>query len=280
MENLDFKESFLRVGSYDIYKKGATSVNNLRILNTGNKYGCMNTKASCYLEGMTGKERQIEFLKHRALLAIDNDFAFNPYKFYMPSQNKEGKAVELTKDMIDAYEDGWDLDIPGDILVITDKIPGVVAGFPVADCPVVIASDLKNGVTATAHCSAEMIDNYLPKMTIEALQSSYNSKLDDIYVYIGPHAGNSWTYNNWPKWAKEGFWEQSGAITEDNGLYRIDLRKAMLSQLNPESFNTFIINNDDTITNPNYYSNSAARTNKEKDGRHFEGAYYTKVKRL
>ena len=280
MENLEMNERVFRIGSYDIYKKGTASVENLRILNTGNKYGCMNTKPSCYPEGMSLEKRQIEFLKHRALLAIDNDFAFNPYKFYMPSQNGEGKAVELTREMIEACEDGWDLDIPGDILVVTDKTPGVVAGFPVADCPVIIASDLKNGVTATAHCSANMIDNYLPKLTIEALQSDYNSKLDDIYVFIGAHAGNSWTYDTWPKWAKEDFWEKTGAITEKDGIYRINLRVAMLSQLNPEVFDTFIINNDDTITNPNYYSNSAARTDKSKDGRHFEGAYYQKNKRL
>ena len=149
-----------------------------------------------------------------------------------------------------------------------------------ADCPVIIASDLRNGVTATAHCSAEMIDKYLPKMIVEELQSKYNSKLEEIYVYVGAHAGNSWTYDTWPKWAKENFWEKTGAITEKDGIYRINLRVAMLSQLNPEVFDTFIINNDDTITNPNYYSNSAARTDKSKDGRHFEGAYYQKNKRL
>ena len=280
MENLNFNEKVLRIGSYDIYKKGTASVKNLRILNTGNKYGTMTTKPCFYEKGLSFDDRKAIFLERRKMAAADNNYAFDPYKFYMPSQNKEGKAVELTKDMIDAYEDGWDLDIPGDILVVTDKTPGVVAGFPVADCPVIIASDLKNGVTATAHCSADMIDNYLPKMTIEALQSDYNSKLDDIYVYIGAHAGNSWTYDTWPRWAKEDFWEKTGAITEKDGIYRINLRVAMLSQLNPELFETFIINSDDTITNPNYYSNSAARTDKAKDGRHFEGAYYQKTKRL
>ena len=270
-------------GNYKIYKFGTMPTEQLRILETGNKYGCMNTKASCYKEGMSKKEIRAEFLEHRKMAAEDNNYAFDPYKFYMPSQDGKGKAVELTKEMVEAYEDGWDLDIPGDILVITDKIPGVVAGFPVADCPVVIASDLKNGVTATAHCSAAMIDNYLPKMTIESLQSEYDSKLEDIYVYIGAHAGSSWTYDKWPNWAKENFWEETGAITEENGLYRINLRKALLSQLHPEKFETFIVNTTDTRTNPNYYSNSVYNNGegpKEKDGRHFEGAYYQKTKRL
>ena len=279
MENLNNKTK----GNYKIYKFGNMPTEQLRILETGNKYGCMNTKASCYKEGMSKKEIRAEFLEHRKMAAEDNNYAFDPYKFYMPSQDGKGKAVELTKEMVEAYEDGWDLDIPGDILVITDKIPGVVAGFPVADCPVVIASDLKNGVTATAHCSAAMIDNYLPKMTIESLQSEYDSKLEDIYVYIGAHAGSSWTYDKWPNWAKENFWEETGAITEENGLYRINLRKALLSQLHPEKFETFIVNTTDTRTNPNYYSNSVYNNGegpKEKDGRHFEGAYYQKTKRL
>ena len=279
MENLNNKMK----GNYKIYKFGNMPTEQLRILETGNKYGCMNTKVSCYKEGMSKKEIRAEFLEHRKMAAEDNKYAFDPYKFYMPSQDGKGKAVELTKEMVEAYEDGWDLDIPGDILVITNKIPGVVAGFPVADCPVVIASDLKNGVTATAHCSAAMIDNYLPKMTIESLQSEYDSKLEDIYVYIGAHAGSSWTYDKWPNWAKENFWEETGAITEENGLYRINLRKALLSQLHPEKFETFIVNTTDTRTNPNYYSNSVYNNGegpKEKDGRHFEGAYYQKTKRL
>ena len=269
-------------GSCKIYNFGTMPTKQLRIIETGNKYGCMNTEESCYKEGMSKKEIREEFLEHRKMAAKDNKEYFDPYKFYIPSQDGKGKAVELTKDMVEAYEDGWDLDIQGDILVITDKIPGVVAGFPVADCPVVIASDLKNGVTATAHCGVEMIDNYLPKMTIESLQSKYNSKLEDIYVYIGAHAGNSWTYDKWPNWAKESFWEETGAITEENGLYKINLRKALLDQLHPEQFETFIVNTTDTRTNPNYYSHSVYTSEglKEKDGRHFEGAYYQKVKRM
>lgn len=253
------------------------SVNNLRIIDNGKKYGCMNTGKNFYPEGLSLEERKALFLEHRRLASASYNEEFDPKKIYVPKQNKEGKAVELTRAMVEAYEDGWDLDIPGDILIITKDLPGVVAGFPVADCPVLIASDLKNGVTATAHCGAEMIDNYLPKLTIESLQSKYDSKLDDIYVYIGAHAGNNWTYDSMPKWAKESFWEETGAIKEkENGEFEIDLRKALLYQLNPDDFETFIVNNDDTITNPNYYSNSASRNDKSKAGRQFIGAYYKK----
>ena len=56
----------------------------------------------------------------------------------------------------------------------------------------------------------------------------------------------------------------------------MDKGKALLYQLNPEKFETYIVNDDDTITNNNYFSNSAARNNKEKAGRQFTGAYYKK----
>ena len=269
--------------NYEFYKIGKMPVRNLRILNTGNMYGTLTTEATFYKEGMPFDERKAIFLERRKKVAEAKKYAFDPYKFYMPSQNGEGKAVELTREMVEAYEDGWDLDIPSDILIVTNKTPGVVAGFPVADCPVIIASDLRNGVTATAHCSAEMIDKYLPKMIVEELQSKYNSKLEEIYVYVGAHAGNDWTYDKWPFFAKETFWEKTGAIKEENGSYKIDLRKAILNQLNPNDFETFIVNDDNTITNPNYYSNSIynhGKGPKEKNGMHFEGAYYQKVKRL
>lgn len=268
------------VRNLKIYKMGKGSNSDLRIFDDGNRFGNMNTQPKFFPSNMTKEERKEAFLAHRSLASEVYGFEFDPYKFYMPSQNKEGKAVELTKEMVEAYQDGWDLDIPADILVVTDKTPGVVVGFPVADCPVVIASDLKNGITATAHCSAEMIDNYLPKMTIEALQENYNSKLEDIFVYIGAHAGPNWTYDRYPSWAKESFWEETGAIKEENGLYKINLRKALLYQLHKEDYESFIVNDDDTITNPNYYSNSAAVHNPTKAGRHFEGAYYAKVKTL
>lgn len=284
MENLNVRDKILKIGQYDIYKKGTTSFKNLRILNTGNKYGTMTTKACFYEDGMSFDDRKAMFLERRKKAAQDYNYAFNPYKFYIPSQNGEGKAVELTREMVESFKDGWDLDIKADILITTNKILGVVVGFPVADCPVVIASDLKNGVTATAHCSAKMINNYLPIRTVEALQSMYDSKKEDIYIYIGAHAGKDWSYDIYPDFATEHFWEETGAVKqvkEDD--FRINMDNALLYQLHPEDYETYIINTDNTRTNPNYYSNSIYNHGKgkeEKNGMHFEGAYYQKVKRM
>ena len=182
--------------------------------------------------------------------------------------------------MVEAYDDGWKLDIPGDILVVTDKTPGVVAGFPVADCVEIIASDLKQGITATAHCNNKKLNEKLPQRTVEALQSMYNSKLENISIYIGAHAGDSYTYNNWPEWATEEFWKETGAIKEEEkDLFRINHDLALLYMLDPEKFATFIINATDTITSSNHYSNHAynhGKGPKEKEGRNFVGAYYKK----
>lgn len=263
------------------YKLGDLSLNNMGTIDTNRTLGCMNTNSKFYEEGLTKKEIREQFLQHRKNVAAYEGFQFDPKKFFMPSQTKDGSAVELTKEMVESYEDGWDLDIPADILVVTHKTPGVVAGYPVADCPVLIASDLRNGITATAHCGAEMIDRELPRQTIEMMQNKYNSKLDEIYVYIGSHAGSSWTYDSMPKWAtNENLWKDSEAIKQrEDGSYQIDLRKALLYQFEsynfePEKFESFLVNNDDTITNPNYYSNSAARKDPSKAGRQFTGAYY------
>ena len=282
MENLKFNEKVLRIGSYDIYKKGTASVNNLRILNTGNKYGTMTTKSCFYEKGLSFDDRKAIFLERRKMAAADNNYAFDPYKFYIPKQDSKGKAVEITKEMVESYKDGWDLDIEADILITTDKVPGVVTGFPVADCPVIVASDLKNGITATAHCSAKMINNYLPIKTVEALQSMYNSKKEDIFIYVGAHAGKDWTYDRYPDFVTENFWRKTGAVSKvKDDDFRINMDKALLYQLNPEEYETYIINTDNTITNSNYYSNHAyTKGNKEKNGRNFVGAYYQKVKTL
>ncbi len=256
-------------------------MNRVRIIETGKRFGNMNTGKNFF-----GKEnvncptkRRELFLENRKKAA--KHYGFDPYKFYMPSQQKDGSYQVLTEEMVAATQDGWDLDIPADILIVTDRTPNVVVGYPVADCAVVIMSDLKNGMTATAHCAAEFVDRRLPQMTLEALKSEINSKEDDISVYVSACAGNSWVYHRFPSWATDAeIWERSGAIVEDHGMYRIDLRKAILAQLEVNAFHQFLMNPADTITNDHYFSNHAANCGDEtKLGRHFAGAFYQKVRK-
>lgn len=277
--NLEIRRNhFITDGKYAYYKRPETSLAyNYRIVDSTRRYGCMTTVEAFYEKGISETERKAIFLERRRNLSNSYDIGFDPKKFYMPSQTKDGSAIELTEEMIEACEDGWNLSIKSDILVVTHKTPGAVAGYPVADCPVLVATDLKNGITATAYCGAEMTDMELPRKTIEMMENKYNSKKADIAIYIGSHAGPNWTYDSIPKWAKKDFWKEYEIIKQvaDNE-YRIDLRKALLLQLEPAEFDSFIVNNEDTITNKNYYSNSAQGKDPSKAGRQFTDAYYVK----
>ena len=67
----------------------------------------MTTKSCFYEKGLPFDDRKAIFLERRKMAATDNNYAFDTYKFYMPKQNGEGKAVELTREMVEAYKDGW-----------------------------------------------------------------------------------------------------------------------------------------------------------------------------
>lgn len=221
------------------------------------------------------------FLSHR--MAFGKDFDFDGRKMFMADQvNKNGSYFEVTSDYVAANPDGW-TDINEDILIVTDKVPGVVIGHPVADCPVVMMEDVKRGVTAVGHCSAELIDKRMPIMVYEALKSAYDSKDEDIMTYVSACAGNEWTYDKYPGWATDPeIWRD--AIVEKDGLFHIDLRKAIAKQFGKTGLDTdnITFNKDNTITNDNYYSHSVATrlNNSSKFGRHFEGVFYqdTEVK--
>ncbi len=271
----------------------------LNIVDVGKRFGSMNVSSISYdnltvkdkvylLEqygtnildlhdiDLTGPVKREIFDRHRMEMA--HDFGFDDKKMFVANQDKkDGSYFELTKDFVEATSDGWDFDITEDILIITDKVPGVVAGHPIADCPVVMVCDAKKGVTALAHCSAELIDKKMPMMVVDALQRAYDSKDDDLVAYISACAGDGWTYNNYPRWATDRkLWD--GAIREENGVFRIDMRKVLTRELNEAGVSMSSFSNVDTRTNPNYYSNSMASANggndSSKAGRNFSGAFY------
>ncbi len=251
----------------------------VQIIETGKRYGNMNVDPSFFPQDYSKEMCKQAFLENRKKVAAH--YGCNPLKFYIPTQQRDGSYQVLTKEMVQSCEDGWDLFIPADILIVTDKTPEVVAGFSVADCAVVIMADLKNGVTATAHCSAAFIDQHLPQMTLEALKGEYDSQEENIAVYVSACAGPDWTYDCFPNWATDQrFWEEAGAIQEEAGRYRIDIRKAIAAQLDYHKFKRFIINPTDTITSDNFYSNSASSNQVPgKAGRHFAGVFYIKNRR-
>lgn len=246
------------------------------VVDIGKEYGNMNTAAKFYKEGMSAEERKQDFLERRIKLGQDKGFD-GRYMFMADQKNKDGSYRVIDKELVESVDDGWSIDTNEDILMITTETPEVVIGHPVADCPVVMMRDLKKGVTAIGHCSAEMIDKRLPMMIADAMLKEYDCRDEDIYTYVSACAGkDSYAYDKYPTWAKEnGIWKNN--IIEKEKQYYIDLRNAISEQLLERKITKYCMNPADTITDDRYYSNSAAfHGQEEKAGRNFAGAYYKK----
>ena len=246
--------------------------NAVQIIETGNHYGNMNASKDFYPEDWTYEMRWSTFLKRR--MQAGKDGGFDGRRMFMADQeHKRGTWFEITKDYLKSYPEGWS-DIPQDILIVTDKTPGVVIGHPVADCPVVMAYDAHKKALAIGHCSSELIDKRMPMLVIDALEQAHGSRDEDILAYISACAGTTWTYDRYPAWAKdEKVWD--GIITlKEDGLYHINLKKAVLRQLMERKVGGVMMSPIDTITNPEFYSNSAARKDLTKKGRNYAGAFF------
>lgn len=250
----------------------------VRYVETGNKYGNMNTAKAFYPEDYTAEDRKRAFNEHR--LAAASDYGFKPYMTFMASQvNKDGSYKVLDEEYVSQYTDGWDADIDEDILIVTEKTPEIVIGHPVADCPVVMMTDVRNGVSAIGHCSGEMIDKKLPMMIADALVDYCGSNDDEICTFVSACAGPNWTYDSYPKWATDMKMWEKGIYCGEDGLFHIDLRKVIASQLMDRKIITnSVFSKIDTISDPRFYSNAAASPNglnmPEKAGRNFSGLFY------
>lgn len=256
----------------------------VKVVETGKRFGNMNTQARFYPEELSGEERAKIFLERR--MKVGKEYGFDGRKMFMADQlDKCGTYFEITEDYVRANPNGWS-DIREDILIITDKVPGVVIGHAVADCPVVMMEDPINGVAAVAHCSAEMIDKKLPMMLADSLVAAYGSKDEDIITYISACAGDNWTYDSFPNWATDKELWKEAIYADDAGIFHIDMRKVIRKQLKDRYIDLAKVefNMDDTITNPDYYSNSASsiygKNDQSKAGRHFAGLFYPKTKQL
>lgn len=284
---------------------------NLKIFDVGNTFGTMN-HSTIKLSNITSEDRRmiskihglddlddnyvftngdkkIIFMNHR--IALGKEYGFEPSKMFMMDQlDKSGTYHVFDKEYVDANPKGWS-DIREDIGIITKDNPGIVVCHPVADCPVIIMKDEKNGVSAVAHCSAELIDKRLPMLIADALLDYSHTKDEDISVYVSSMAGAGWTYIGMPSWISDAkLWFDTGAITFDSdsvfikGKYvpkiHINLKKALIKQLRQRniSLKNVHFSDVDTITNPNYYSNAASSTSglndPQKFGRNLVGAFY------
>lgn len=252
----------------------------IRIFETGKKEGIISRNKKFYSENLSQDEINKKFLETRISAGKMNNF--DGKKMFQalqktPTNNidyPDGKYIVLL-DKHMKKEDYWYEDLPADILIISNKFPNIVVGNQMADCPIVIAEDRVLGVTALAHCGASYINRYLPVQTIQALQKEYNSKLENIYVYITSCASKeSYIYDCYPKWAtNKEIWENS--IIKINNNYHIDMLNAIINQLKKIGVTNIEYSKEDTVTSEKFYSHSAySKGNESKKGQNFVGFYY------
>ena len=248
-------------------------IGKLRLIETGKLYGNMNTNKAFYSELLSEEDRKRIYLERR--LKVGKDYKFDGHKMFSANQiYRNGSWFEITQDYVDENPNGW-TDIPEDILVISNTLPGVVIGHSAADCPVLMAYDIDKQVAAVGHCSGDLINMKMPKYVIDALRDAYDSKASNIVVYISPCAGPSWSYDRYPDWATDYRVWQDSIERDENGLFRIDLRKAISKQLDEEEVRRIIVSPIDTRTDDRFYSHSAYRQgDKNKFGRNFSGCFF------
>ena len=124
---------------------------------------------------------------------------------------------------------------------------------------------------------ARYINRRLPKQTIEALKKEYNSKMEDIYVYVGSCAKKeSYIYKTYPEWAtNKHIWYE--AIHKEKDGYHIDMIKAIKQQLKEIGIKHLEISPNDTITHKNYYSHAGyTRGKRTENGQNIVGFFYKK----
>ena len=224
------------------------------------------------------KDKKDIFNKHRD--EFGKSMGFDGKKMFMADQKHGvGTFFEIDRDYVEANPNGW-TDIDEDILVITKKTPGVVIGHPVADCPVVMMTDRKQGISIIGHCSAKLIDKGLPTMIAAVLRSAYGSKTDDIMAYVSACAGEDWTYTQFPEWAKDRYLWDRCIVYGDDDKFHINLKPAILIQIISMGINKYniVFNMDNTISDPHYYSHSASSSaggnKRDKFGRNFAGMFF------
>lgn len=145
-------------------------------------------------------EKQLQFVK------ILNDkariiffTAENGADFHILSKNFR-QNINKVKDLFNLKDLGFSKQIHSDIVNIYDgtvkegdalitKEKNVAVGVFTADCVPVLIYDKEKQVCAAIHSGWKGTYNQITANTIRILVDKYNSRRDDLYVYIGPHIG-------------------------------------------------------------------------------------------
>lgn len=252
---------------------------NLRIVefNSNKNHGQMNT--AFYPKEMP-KDEKIR-LMHDNKQSIVGEMGLSYKNIFIPIQKnsknpdkyEDGLCYTLTSDDVKNYDDLYDYDVYADIVKLTPETRNIVLAYPVADCAVVKAVNMKTNEIVLSHCGGEYIDRYLPMQTIDALGG--NEK--DIRVYVSPFAYNlfysdaanlSWA-NNDKVWKEFKEYSEKDGITAVNVNVYDALKKQLLDRkikLENMYFSPY-----DTSKSNMFYSNSRGYQDESFKGRFMAG---------
>lgn len=252
----------------------------IKIFESGITEGIMSKNKKFYTEDTSEEKINELFLEVR--MNLGKKYGFDGKKIFQALQKTDQNGLEypngkyhVIDDKDINNEDLWEVKIPADILIISQKYKNIVVGNQMADCPILIVEDRKKEITALSHCGAPYIDRKLPYQTVEALIKEYKSNPNELYVYIGSCAKKeNFIYDRHPLWAKDNeVWD--GFIIQNGENYHIDMVGAMIKQINQIGVKNVEVSNEDTITNEKHYSHSASyKGNNRKKGQNFVGFFY------
>ena len=242
------------------------------------KDGTFSKHKKFYPKDYTEKDIYESILKDR--IKLGKKYQFNGKKMFQITQKMEDNDIYpdnkyiFIDDSLDK-EDYFKEVIHGDILVISNKYKKIALSHRMADCPVLILEDRKQGLTSIVHCGIYHINRGLPEEFIKCMINNFDSKPENLYLYIGSHIKKeSYIYNTYPKHATNpNIWKDAIEAKEDG--YHIDLEKAILNQIEKYNLKEIIISDIDTCTNKDYASHYAAvHGNPNKLGQNIVGFYY------
>lgn len=241
--------------------------------------GIFSSNKKFYKENTSEEEIYEEIKKSR--IKLGKRYGFSGLKMFQVKQKMEdndnypdNKWVEIDESYM-TKEDYFQEEIEADILAITDKYKKIALSHRMADCPVLIVEDRKQGVSAIAHCGFYHINRGVPKALIKTMIQEFKSQEQDLYLYIGSHIHKeNYIYDKYPEKAtNKEIWYN--AIEEKDGLYYIDLEKAIRNQLSDFKLGEIKVSPINTATDDNYASHREATLgNKNKLGQNIVGFYY------
>ena len=115
--------------------------------------GIMSKNPKFYPENYTEEQIRDDFLTTR--IKIGKKYGFDGKKIFQALQKTDINKINypdgtyhlITEEDIN-NDDLWYVEIPSDILVIEEKHKNIVVGNQMADCPILIVEDRKQGITA------------------------------------------------------------------------------------------------------------------------------------